>query len=68
MMAFIGILYWMGIHRLPALTDFWSRDFVLGVPKVAMIMTKNRYVLRSLTVQYAHKSCSYGYILEALSF
>ena len=43
MKAFIGVLYLMGIHRLPQFNDYFSKDFVLGVPAVQAVFTQRRF-------------------------
>ena len=42
MKAFFGLLIAMSLHRVPWLRDYWSDDWVLGVPAFAQIMTQNR--------------------------
>ena len=42
--AFLGLLIAMSIHRLPSLRDYWSSDWVLGVPAFAKIMPRNRFL------------------------
>ena len=42
--AFLGLLICMSIHRLPSLRDYWSSDWVLGVPAFAKIMPRNRFL------------------------
>jgi len=34
----------MSIHRLPSLRDYWSSDWVLGVPAFAKVMPQNRFL------------------------
>ena len=41
--AFLGCLYMMGIHKVPAFDDYFSNDWVLGVPGLQSIFTKNRW-------------------------
>ena len=42
--AFLGLLICMSIHRLPTLRDYWSSDWVLGVPAFAKVMPRNRFL------------------------
>ena len=42
--AFLGLLICMSIHRLPSLRDYWSSDWVLGVPEFAKVMPRNRFL------------------------
>lgn len=41
--VFIGCLVVMGIHKLPALKNYWSSDPFLRVDSVASVMTANRF-------------------------
>ena len=42
--AFLGLLVAMSIKRLPAIRDYWSQDWVLGVPAFAKVMPRNRFL------------------------
>ena len=42
--AFLGLLISMSIHRLPSLQDYWSSNWVLGVPPFAKVMPRNRFL------------------------
>ena len=42
--AFLGLLIAMSIHRLPSFRDYWSSDWVLGVPEFAKVMPRNRFL------------------------
>ena len=42
--AFLGLLICMSIHRLPSLRDYWSSDWVLGVPEFEKVMPRNRFL------------------------
>ena len=42
--AFLGLLICMSIHRLPSLPDYWSSDWVLGVPEFAKVMPRNSFL------------------------
>jgi len=42
--AFLGLLICMSIHRLLSLRDYWSSDWVLGVPAFAKVMPRNRFL------------------------
>ncbi|RVE58527.1 hypothetical protein OJAV_G00210030 [Oryzias javanicus] len=41
LMAFISIIIWRGITKVPSVHDCWSRDF--GLPKIMEIMCRNRF-------------------------
>ena len=41
--TFLGIIITMGIHRLPEINHYWSRDTLLGVPAVKSAMTVSRF-------------------------
>ena len=43
MNAFFGLLIAMSLHKVPWLRDYWSDDWILGVPACAQIMTRNRF-------------------------
>lgn len=43
MRAFIGMLYFLGIHRLPEMNNYFSDNWVLGVPQFACVFTKRRW-------------------------
>lgn len=49
-MAFLGLLIGMGIKRLSCMRDYWSQDWVFGVPSLARVMplTRFREILRYL--------------------
>lgn len=40
---FLGIVVLMGIHRLPRIRDYWSRDPFLGVQSVQAYMSLSRF-------------------------
>jgi hypothetical protein len=40
MRAFFGILYLMGVHKLPQFTNYFSDDWVLGVDAVKAVFTQ----------------------------
>ena len=42
--TFIGIVLKMGIHRLPSIEDYWSRNLLLGVQPIQRVMSKNRFL------------------------
>lgn len=50
-MVFLGIVIAMGIHRLPSVRDYWSNDWVLGVPALTHCMTLCRF---ELILRYLH--------------
>ena len=41
--VFLGIVIMMGIHRLPTIGDYWSRNPFLGVIPVKQAMSLNRF-------------------------
>ena len=41
--VFLGIVLEMGIHRLPEITDYWSKDPLLGVQSVSNVMSLKRF-------------------------
>ena len=41
--AFLGLLIAMSIHKLPSYRDYWSTDWVLGVPAFARVMARDRF-------------------------
>lgn len=43
MKAFVGCLIIMGIHDLPALSNFWSSDPILRVAAIADVMSSKRF-------------------------
>ena len=43
MRAYLGILYLTGIHKLPHFNDYFSSDWVLGVPAVQQVFTQRRF-------------------------
>lgn len=49
--AFIGIFIAMGIHRLPSIRDYWSTDWVLGLPSLVRCMPRHRF---EKVFQYLH--------------
>ena len=42
--AFLGLLIGMSMHRLPCPRDYWSSDWILGVPAFAKIMPRDRFL------------------------
>ena len=50
MWVFIGAVLVMGIHVLPRLVNYWSRDRLLGVPSLANCISRARFraLLRNL--------------------
>lgn len=42
--AFLGLLIAMSIHRVPSLRDYWSTDWVLGVPAFSKVMARDRFL------------------------
>ena len=43
MWTFMGINILMGIHRLPRISNYWSRDSLLGIPALKRYMSRNRF-------------------------
>ena len=43
MKAFVGMTLAMAIHKLPQIKNYWSGNWVLGVPQLQQIFTRNRY-------------------------
>ena len=43
MWTFMGINILMGIHRLPRISNYWSRDGLLGIPALKRYMCRNRF-------------------------
>lgn len=41
--TFFAIVILMGIHRLPAISDYWSKDWLLGVTCVSKLMSSHRF-------------------------
>ena len=41
--TFLGIILLMGIHRLPKIRNYWSKDSLLGVPGVGRSMSLARF-------------------------
>ena len=41
--TFLGILILMGIHRLPRISNYWSKDSFLGVRPIQEAMSLNRF-------------------------
>jgi hypothetical protein len=39
----LGMLYAMGIHRLPDVHDYWSQDPLLAVPGIVSGMPRTRF-------------------------
>ena len=43
LLAYFGLCVAMSMHRLPNIRDYWSRDWILGVPSLAKTMTVARF-------------------------
>ena len=43
MKSFLGMIIGMGVHKLPALHDYWSQHPLLGVPGLTRNMGRNRF-------------------------
>ena len=42
--AFVGILMAMSFHSLLEIKDYWSGDWVLGIPAFTKVMTQKRFL------------------------
>ncbi len=40
--AFLGVIVAMSLHKVPAINDYWSLDWVLGVPAIALIFPRHQ--------------------------
>jgi len=38
--GFFGLLIMLSLHKLPVLRDYWSSDWVLGVPAFSKVMSQ----------------------------
>ena len=43
LLAYIGLVIAMSLHPLHSIRDYWSTDWVLGVPTLARIMSRGRF-------------------------
>ena len=43
MKRFLGIIYLIGIHSLPELTQYWSNDFLYKTTAFSAIMSRDRF-------------------------
>lgn len=43
MRAFIGLLFFLGIHRLPEINNYFSSNWVFSVPAFARVFTRARF-------------------------
>ena len=41
--SFLGIIILMGIHRLPRIRNYWSKDYFLGIPALKRCMSLGRF-------------------------
>ena len=41
--AFVGLLFGMGLHKVPEMKHYFSADWVLGVPAFAQVFTSKRW-------------------------
>ena len=41
--TFLGIIVLMGIHRLPRVANYWSKDSFLGIPALQQSMSHSRF-------------------------
>ena len=51
--AWLGLLIGMGIKQLPQVSHYWSKEWVLGVPAFASVMTRDRFLV---ILRYLHFS------------
>ena len=51
--AWLGLLVGMGIKQLPQVSHHWSKEWVLGVPSFASVMTRDRFLV---ILRYLHFS------------
>ena len=51
MSAFLGMIVCMGVHRMPALEDYWSSNKILQVSGIAEVMTRARF---QMIMRYFH--------------
>lgn len=51
--AWLGLLVGMGIKQLPQVSHYWSKEWVLGVPSFASVMTRDRFFV---ILRYLHFS------------
>ena len=42
--AFLGLFIAMGFNALPSVKDYWSEDWILGMPAFAKVMTRKRFL------------------------
>lgn len=50
-LAFVGINFFMGYHRLPSWKDYWSTNQDLGIALVSNTMSRNRF---EMILRYLH--------------
>ena len=43
LLAYLGLVIAMSLHPLHSIRDYWSTDWVLGVPTLARIMSRSRF-------------------------
>ena len=41
--SFVGMIFAMGIHRVPALSNYWSQNPLIGVPGITKCMGRNKF-------------------------
>ena len=41
--SFLGLLIMMGLHRLPRIRDYWSRNKIFYTEVVANVMSRNEF-------------------------
>nr|XP_034839973.1 piggyBac transposable element-derived protein 4-like [Maniola hyperantus] len=42
---FLGLLIWMGIKKLPKISDYWSKNILYKNPVAGSVMSRNRFEL-----------------------
>ncbi|XP_068221337.1 piggyBac transposable element-derived protein 3-like [Palaemon carinicauda] len=51
-MNFIGILLFLGYHKVPSERDYWSSEEDLGVPIIQKAMSRNRFQLLKSVIHF----------------
>ncbi|KAJ8912401.1 hypothetical protein NQ315_013467 [Exocentrus adspersus] len=50
---FLGLVAWMGIVKMPALADYWSKDSLLNINFPRSVMSRNRFEILLRTIHFA---------------
>ena len=56
MKSFLGTIILMGIHRMPALADYWSSNPGIGAPSVVRAFPMNRFMQLLRTIHFNDNS------------